>query len=236
MPEEINLMDYLKVILKRKKLILGFLLPGLIIGGALTFFLPESHRAKSIVEIGESSGVLLEDSAEMINKIEYDLYGNFSDAEVNVKAENLKGKNLIKIEVVSTNLENANRVLEKINESILASHANKIDSQINEVNSRREVLEKNLEELQKDISYLLLRGQQIAGLQLKVYDLQMEIFDLQEQIEYFQLTKIFQEPAISKKPDLILNLIFGGTLGIFVGICLAFIQEWWKKNKYQLGE
>ena len=236
MPEEINLMDYFKVILKRKKLILGFLLPGLIIGGALTFFLSENHRATAIVEIGESNGELLEDSAEMISKIEYGFYINSSDVEVDVKAENLKDKNLIKIEVVSTNLEDANRALERINESILASHANKIDSQINKVNSRREILEKNLEELQKDISYLLLRGQQIAGLQLKVYDLQMEIFDLQRQIEYFQPTKIFHEPTISEKPDLILNLIFGGILGIFVGICLAFIQEWWKKNKYQLGK
>ena len=45
---------------------------------------------------------------------------------------------------------------------------------------------------------------------------------------------IIKEPTISHetvKPRILFNMIIASVLGLFLGICLAFLMEWWEKNK-----
>ncbi|MBZ9572231.1 hypothetical protein KJA15_02800 [Patescibacteria group bacterium] len=219
MEEEINLMEYIRVFSRRKGLILGLFLLGVIIAGVLTILQPKTYKIETTIEIGKIDKDLLEDPSQIMEKIKIGVYGDYPDIEVN----NPKNTNLVKIETVSTDPEDTKKILGSINKSVLIDHTEKIDSQ-------RDILEKTIGKLQKDIPFLISKDQEIAGLQLEIYNLQKQIGDLRS-------TKIIAEPIVSPlKPNLILNLIFGGALGIFLGIFSVFGKEWWEKNKYQLKE
>lgn len=215
--DEINLIDYLKIILKGKKLILALFLVGLIGALALTFFLPSRYIGTTTLEVGELEGKPLEKLNQLVEKINSDVYGRYPGIAV----ERPENTNLVKIKISSEDSKEIQESLEKLNKTILADHTDKI-------NLKKSNLEKRIKDLEEDIEFLIPWGQQIA-------DLKLEIYQLQQQLETFQPTEIIQEPIVSeKKPNLILNLILGGVLGIFIGIILASGKEWWEKNKGKL--
>ena len=225
--EEIDLMDYIKLILKRKKLILVLFLVGLAVGGILTFLLPAQYKIESIIEIGNlgiSTGTtfvpqpptLIETPAQLIEEIKNDVYGNYPG----MKVSNPLNTNLIKIELTFKNpkdLEITRKNFEDLTQAILIDHNDKI-------NSYKNNLEKIIGKLKNDIGSLILKNQQIVEIQLRVYS-------LQNQIDTFQPTKIITNPTVSeKKPNLALNLISGGILGLFLGLIFVFGKEWWEKR------
>lgn len=261
--EEIDLINYLKVIHKRKQLIFGLFLIGLVVGWGVYFLMPKSYQAEIILEIGsffeylEETPIhkLIEEAPQIAEKINEGFYGHYP----NLKAtpQNIE---LVKVEVIRRTPEEAQKILNDVKKEILADNNEKLDFQKSNVEKRKneyeeliskhqwliENFKKDIPHLKKDISNLVLQGQQVAVLQAKVYDFQANIYDLQlkiaklqlkvkemqELIESFQPTKMVDEPIIFKKePNLILNLIISGILGIFLGIILAFSKEWWEENK-----
>jgi len=50
--DEINLMDYVKVILKRKRLILGLFFGAAIAAGVFSFLMPKAYTIDTSVEVG----------------------------------------------------------------------------------------------------------------------------------------------------------------------------------------
>ena len=246
--EEIDLMNDIRIILKRKWLILGLFLVGVVGAGIITRFLPTKYQSETSLEIGQISGLvgavserkLIESPPQLVEKIKSGFYGNYSGIET----INPQNTDIVRIEVTTKDPENAKKILENINNSILAEHNNKI-------NSQKEILEKNLEKnqkdidfliekIQKDISSLIYKDQQIASLQAEIYslrrELQLENDKLQSKLQDFQPTQIIQEPStpLEKRPNLILSLVFGGILGIFLGVIFIFGKEWWDKNKAKL--
>lgn len=222
--DEINIRDYTRVIIKRKNLILEFLLIGLIIAGAITFLLPINYKAETYLEIENYSKVtdretsLIEISYNLIEKINTGFYGGYP----RVKAFDLTEVGLIKIEFVSENPEEAKSNLENINKLILDEHNQKLEA-------KKKVLEKSLKELKERISFLLSRNKEVEILEL-------EVFNIQRNADDFEFTRIARDPGIvsEKSPNLIFNLICGGISGIFIGVFLAFGKEWWERNKKRL--
>ena len=218
---EINLIDYIRVIIKRKNLILAFFLTGLIITGVLTFLLPETYNVVTYLEIGSYSNesgeqVLIKHPETIIGKINDGFYEN--SPELKAWAEG----SLIRIERISKNQEEAKKTLENINNLVLKEH-----NQIIEI--KKENFEKSLKELQEKIKILTNRNKETAVLEVKV-------FNVQRQINTLQPTEIIKKPTIvsEKKPNLPFNLIGGGLLGIFLGLFFAFGKEWCKENKKRL--
>jgi len=221
--DEVNLMEYVRIIIKRRWLVFAFLLAGLIIGGGVSTFLlstsPETYQVETFLEIGQFNEQLLEDPIQVVEKIEGGVYEDYPG----IKASNPAGTNLVKIEIVSGNPVDAKNTLENVNKLILADHVNIIDFQ-------RNILEKTIEILQEKIDFLLTRNQETAILYLEVYK-------MEKQTGNFQPTKVVQEPTVEEKksvPNIIFNLITGGILGIFLGVFFALGKEWWNKNKLKL--
>jgi len=213
--DEIDLMDYVKVIFKRKWLILVIFLVAVIAAGVFSYFVPKIYKIDSSLEIGQIGGQVVEAPEQVVEKINNGIYGWFPG----IKVSNPVNTNLIKIEAISKESQKTKKILEEINELILAEHNNKINSQKN-------LLEKEIERLQEKIDFLILKGQETAILQL-------EINNLQRQKEALQPTQVIREPTISEKPvrpKPVLNIIIAGVLGIFIGVFLAFGKEWWEKN------
>jgi len=229
--EEIDLMDYLKVILKRKWLIFEVFLVAVIIAGVFSFISPKVYQVNTVLEIGKIDSELLEQPAQLIEKIKGDVYKSFIQEKLNVseekypqiKAENPKDTSLIKIEIESERPELAKNILTEINNLILKEHQEQFEK-------RKSKIEENIKEIQNKLA-LLEKEKSSSG--EGISQLQIALLNLKEKLDNMESTKVVNPPTISPnpiRPKPVLNIVIAGILGIFIGTFLAFFQEWWEKS------
>ncbi len=284
--KEIDLMDYVKVILKRKRMILIVFLITIIVAGVFTWFSPKVYKIDTSLEIGTIGGTAIEDPKQVMEKINNRVYGNHSG----IKAINPEGTNLIIIEIESKEgPEGDKTILEEINNLILEKHQEKIkieqellekkilsvendielsEQDIERIKARIRFLEeekKNLENKEKFLEQTLpyekvkeqLSGSLFALLDLReklaakkqeiengylsvnscektINSLRYQIDSLGRQIKDIRFTEILKASTISVKQRLIFNMVISAILGVFLGIFLAFLQEWWNKDKVKI--
>ena len=321
--EEIGLMDYVKVLLKRKWLILAVFLGAAIVAGIFSFILPKVYKIDTSLEVGQVAGGVVENPGQVVEKIKGDVYGIFVREKLGIpeieyqkiKTENPKDTRLIKMAIESASPPKAKNILEEINNLILAEHQEKIkvkkglieqdikttegkikltesdiertknkmkpiDSDIERIENKivfaeeeKKNLEAKIEALEKVLVYeqtpgtqfalfdtkekLANKKQEIENLYLTINslrkskeDLMIQINSLKENIENLNAqinalkaslddikpTKIVKSPTVSGspiKPRIKLNIVIAAVLGLFVGVFLAFFQEWWEKSKLQ---
>ncbi len=231
--DEINLIDYLKIIIKNKRIVLIFILIGVILGVTITLFLPKTYKAETILEIGRY-GIRLDaeigyqslvNTVKLVEKIKYGFYGKYPDLEIQSPGLipiSLGEIGLIKIVATNQTTKAAEDYLKKLNNLILEEHNKKLEE-------RKESLEKAIEELENKIKSLTWKNQETGIFEL-------EIYHLRNQIEDAQSTQVIKKPTIvlGREPNLALNLIFGAVLGVFVGIFFILSREWWGKNKEKI--
>lgn len=256
--ETIDLIDYIRIILKRKWLIFGFVVVFLILAGTLTFSLLKRYTAEALLEIGVIEKELFEDPLQVVEKIKSGVYGNYSG----IKVENLKNTNLVKIEIISEDPESPKKALEEISKSILQNHEKKkagkeamVERDIKRFQVKIDSLKEAKEDLgaQLDILEKIPPYQKTLPIQLALSDvrdrigrkegqienLYLEISSLQGLIEDIIPTRLIKDPTISAKKTqtrFLFNMVVAGVLGLFVGIVLAFGKEWWEKNKLKLKD
>jgi uncharacterized protein involved in exopolysaccharide biosynthesis len=263
--EEIDLMDYVKVIFHRKWFILIIFLGAVIIAGILSWYLPKVYKIDTSLEIGNVGGELIEKPGQLVEKIKGDIYGipireklNIPEKEYpNIKAENPKDTNLITLEIESSKTQQAKTILEEIDNLILKDHQRGIESKktligkdierlgnkISSLEEEKKNLEAKVDTLQKVLPYRQDPGTQFALLSTKeqlevkkqeIENLYLQINSNQRLLEDIQPTQIAKIPTIFEelvKPKPVLNIAIAGVLGAFLGVFLAFFQEWWEKNK-----
>ena len=143
--DEINLMDYVKVILKRKRLILGLFFGAAIAAGVFSFILPKVYKIDTSLEIGQIAGAVMESPGQVVEKIDGDVYGIFVREKLKIpeieypkiKVENPKNTRLVKVAIESSKPEKAKNILEEVNNLILDEHQEIIEIQ-------KGLLEKNI--------------------------------------------------------------------------------------------
>jgi len=199
--DEINLMDYVKVILKRKKLILSWFLGLVIIAGIFSFLMPNVYKIDTSLEIGRTEktieitqGQLVESPVQLVNKIEGDVYGVRIRNELDIsglewpkiKVENPNETELVRIIIESKEPEKAKDILEKINNLILEDHQKIIDS-------KKELLEKNIGTAEEKIG---LTENNIININSKTSTLNEDIFRIENKIDYSEEEKISLEGKV----------------------------------------
>ena len=240
--EEIDLMDYMRVLIKRKGLVLGLCLGAAIVAGILSLWVPKIYRVDTslevgyVKEVGYAESKPIEAPGQIVEKINADVYGvlvreklQISEKEYpEIRAENPKGTNLVKIEIQSSKPELARGILNEINNLILKEHKK-------ELTKKKSQIEENIKEIQKELKLLEIQ---------KVYsdegiaNLQTTLLSLKEKLSDIEPTKIVKAPSISEKPvrpKPLLNVVVAAVLGLFVGVFLAFGKEWWEKNKDKIS-
>ena len=210
MEEEIDLIDYIKIMMKRKFLILAFFLFGIIFALAFTFLQEKTYNAKTYLKIGSK-----EDSSCIENEIKAGLFGKYPK----LKATNILGTDLIKISIVSNRRKKAIEQLNNINKLILESEDKKIKD-------RRKSLENLVKRLSDKVDFLLRKNNKITSLELKISNIQNEIDNMRG-------AEVIRKPSVvsEEKKSVVFNSVLGGSLGIFIGLFIVFCQEWWEKNK-----
>jgi len=319
--EEIDLMDYVKVILKRKWLILAVFFGAAIVAGVFSFLMPKVYKIDTSLEVGQIAGEAVEVPGQVVEKIKSDVYGIFVREKLQIpeekypkiKIENPKDTNLITLVIESAKPPESKNILEAINNLIIAEHQEKIktkkeligqdikttedkiklaesdiektknkiepinedikriENKIANAEEEKENLEAKVDALQKVLPYqqdpgtqfalfdtkekLANKKQEIENLYLTINSLKRSKEDLDVQINSIKTsieslnaqinalkasldeikpTQVIKSPTVSEKPvkpNKKLNIIIAGILGLFVGVFLAFSQEWWEKSK-----
>ncbi|MFH1392107.1 MAG: Wzz/FepE/Etk N-terminal domain-containing protein [bacterium] len=155
--DEINLADYVRVILKRwKSIFFIFVLAG---AGVFIFSIlsPKIYQIDSFLQIGKINSVLIEDPEQLTAKINNQVYNG--KYEVGVKAENPVNTQLIRLKIESDDFNKAKAVLEEINNLILQEHQTKteiqkelIQNDIQQLESKINLVESNIQKTKNKIS------------------------------------------------------------------------------------
>lgn len=160
--EEIDLMDYVKVLLKRKWLILAVFLGAAIVVGIYSFILPKIYKIDTALEVGRVAGIMVEDPAQVVEKLKGDVYGIFVREKLEIpeekypkiKTENPKETNLITLVIESAKPPESKNILEEINNLILEEHQEKIkvkkeliEMNIKTVEGQIEIIKSNIEKV-----------------------------------------------------------------------------------------
>ena len=177
--DEIDLMDYVKVLIKRKWLILVIFFGAAIVAGVFSFLMPKVYKIDALLEIGQmvEKRETVEAPRQVVEKIEGDVYGIFVREKLEIpkteypkiKAENPKDTRLIMLMIESAKPEDAKNILEEINNLILAEHQEKIKV-------KRELIEKDIERIK-----------------IKVASFQEEKKNLEAKVEALQKVLPYQE-------------------------------------------
>jgi capsular polysaccharide biosynthesis protein len=231
--DEINLIDYIKVVIKRKWLILGITLTAVLIAGIASMVSPKNYEVSTTLQIGNTTDIL-ESTAQVAEKIKSNAYKNLLEEKLNIenlpeiKTETPQNTNFVSIIIETDNPEQAKQILDEINSLILLEHQeifNKRESQIKE----------NIKEIQDELTLLETKKEYSEG----IAELRIRLSDLKSALNVFQPTKVIKAPIVPKNPsgsNLILNIVIAIVLGLFIGVLVAFIKEWWENAKKELKE
>jgi len=231
--DEINLIDYIKVVIKRKWLILGITLTAVLIAGIASMASPKNYEVSTTLQIGNTTDIL-ESTAQVAEKIKSNAYKNLLEEKLNIenlpeiKTETPQNTNFVSIIIETDNPEQAKQILDEINSLVLLEHQeifNKRESQIKE----------NIKEIQDELTLLETKKEYSEG----IAELRIKLSDLKATLNVFQPTKVIKAPIVPKNPsgsNLILNIVIAIVLGLFIGVLVAFIKEWWENAKKELKE
>ena len=189
--DEINLMDYVKIIIKRRGFIIGLFLLAVIVAGTFSFFSPKVYQIDTILEVGKIGEEEIESPTQLVGKISGDVYGviireslNVSELEYPVvKTENPKDTNIIKMAIESSKIDLAKNILNKKNELIILDHQGKVES-------AKTLLEKKIVFSGEDIVNL---QKDIERIQIKIFSLEQEQVNLESKITALESVLVYQQ-------------------------------------------
>lgn len=188
--DEIDLIDYWRVIWKRKIGIITIFIVAVLAAGLISkFVLPEIYEASSLVEIAQIKGENLEDPDNIIStfkekailleiaeKVGWDQEKETDKAKIAGLKENLKlekGKdNLLKITAKGTSPQEAQKIVLATNEILINRHQEKfqeaerlIATEIETIRQNKEKTEKDIEKVQESLARI---SQDIANYEQEI--------------------------------------------------------------------
>lgn len=192
--EEINLMDYLKVVIKGKKIVLGIFILAVLSAFFYNFKAVKVYEINSNLEIGlikDGAKELLENPDQVVAKIYNDVYGvlireklEISEEDYpKIKSENPKDTNLVNIKIESDKPEKAKQILEEINSLVLTEHQKKTEVEKESLEKKIGLLEEDIINVQKDIERIRIK---ISSLEEEKIVLEDKVTVLQNVLPYEQ--------------------------------------------------
>jgi uncharacterized protein involved in exopolysaccharide biosynthesis len=223
--KEIDLLDFIRVVKKRKKLIFSLSLIGLVLGVIWYFWAPSSYQGTIIFKVGG-----LENTKEIIEGFKKDIYGNYPKLEV----INPSGTGLIEVNITTEERGRTNTFLERIETDILSIHNQKANEKIEAINKEISFFEGKIGEFEENLSYFSAREEQATTLKLEIYRMEKLINDLEKEKNNILMTEVIKGPEVTEKRPGYLSVFFALLLGFFVGLILAPFTEWLRKIRERI--
>jgi len=231
--DEIDLVDYIRVILKRKWVIVLITLGAMIVTGILSYFLPKSYKISAILEIGKIGDFTPETSSQLQEKINQGSYNEFLKEKIGltnipeIEASALKDTNLIIIETTTKNLKKGEELLRTLSDIIVEEHGKLISKQ-------KKIIQEEIKKEELKLS-ILEKSKNLPELQYLYVEHLSRIDELKNTISTAVPTRLIKAPTgVSTSQNILFNIIIAGVLGIFIGTLSAFFQEFLEKNKERL--
>lgn len=248
--DEINLVNYIKVIFKQKWLILIIALLALVFGIIFGMRDGKQYKDDLVLQIGQMriykdglpSTFTPEDAFQIKEKVENNLYNEslggvdtskITEVEVIVSQDKTTNKqsDILIINATSSDPKELKLYLEKLGDTIVNEHKKEFKKQENYLNEIISTEEDKLEALD--------RNPNLPALQyLYVEDLS-RIDDAEMSLNSIDRTVILRQPSekvLPQKNNYLIKALMFLVAGLFLGVIVAFIKEFFEKNKDFLKE
>lgn len=203
--DEVNLMDYVKIVLKRKVFILVLIIASVAAAGVFTSFSEKVYRLDLLLEIGESNGEVIENPTSIaigVEEGEYK-YALMEEAKIaekdypEIKTENPKNTRFLEIMTLSSQPDEAKNLLEKITQLILANHQNIIKVKTDSIEGRIRIMEEKINLTENDIervrSKIVPIDESIERIENKIIFTKEEKENLEAKVEALQEALIYRQ-------------------------------------------
>jgi len=254
-PDEINLMDYIQVIRKRKWLIIFGTLLCVVAAGVVSLLMSKIYRGEATFKITAKEIITAKEMVSIIGNLDKEKL-----KQVLPKTYNLV--NSIKLNALRDSVDKFQLIIE-------AKRVDDIPIAISEfveyidnsplikrfVEQYKEMLLKQTEELSKVIESskelvkaydnLIKTGRLIpvgfnpVDLNKRISDIKIEKLQVEQNLKRLNGIEMGAQPYISSKPvkpKKRQNVMIAGVVGLLGSIMLAFFMEFLKKNKANLGK
>ncbi|MFA5351606.1 MAG: Wzz/FepE/Etk N-terminal domain-containing protein [Candidatus Omnitrophota bacterium] len=167
--DEIDLRQYLKIIIKRKKLILTIFLVSVFAAAIISLLIPKTYEITSIVQLGSIDGLLIKnEEAKAIMTNQNLLLSIISDLKLKASVEGLQkaikisdisGTDLLKIKIAYSDVDAAQKIIEAITsplfvqgQALYQERSVIINERLNELNMEIKNAEEDINRTQNLIS------------------------------------------------------------------------------------
>lgn len=264
--DEVGLREYINIIIKRKKLLLGIFLASVFITAIVSLLMPRIYEITSTIQLGNVNELLIKNEdakAVMLNQNsllsvinQLNLKIEIEKLRKNISIDDIKGTNLLKINIVYPDIDKAIKLSEAIINPFITQGQIIYQERLAIINERLKELESEIKNAEGDIA----RTQTIisslhSSINVSQSDVSLRIILLQNTLPNYESIlsglrnqrnglklmlsaakdfKIVDQPIKPKypvEPKKKQNVLIAGIMSLMVGILLAFFMEFWQKNK-----
>ncbi len=245
--DSMKLASHFKILLNRKLLLLGVVCVVAVIAGVISLTKPKIFTVDTIIQMGQIEGQNIESSIQVVEKINNKMYHESIALQLGVsvgqlseiKAKDVDNTQIVKISTDVQNVEKGKEALSALTDIVIKEHQRIILN-------KRNFLEKELAQFvrrQKIAEDMFQKGLESAGVDetakfLAMSSIQSKINSLQDQINInYKILNGISDTQVVKSPNisfvsvglkLSTAIILGGLFGLFVGIFIVFLREWWE--------
>jgi hypothetical protein len=213
--EEISVFDIMIFLVKNRKVIVIFLFMGVL--GALShqYLMPIEYEARTIVEIGNIGGILIEEPDSVAEKVKF----KSNELYPNLKTIASKSSNLVEIKNYAQDPEEAIRGVKEALDLLL-------EDQDKLINLQAQRLLRVLEDIETRKQILLRAGQQVGYLEAVAVQLKYGAGNM-------VVSKVFRGPGVSRKTGipLAVKVVIGIIIGMLFSLLWIAVKQWWQINK-----
>ncbi len=253
--EFISAFELWNILVKRKKIIAGCIIGFLVLAGIFCLNKEPVYESKTSLQVGSVPNIGTIVSPNVVVYELNEMYGKEKNPGLKLpyihEANIAEGKDVIYLKAYGKTPEEAQSLLQKINNNILAEHKEKYDSAVLALKGKIASLEENMKILDQEIEGLsskvessgkdsevvnsLLTFENVKLKQQRV-NLSMDVLNLELQTSELKArpTKVIIEPTVNEGPvnqKTKLYLVVALVAGAFMGVFLVFFMEFVERAK-----
>jgi len=255
-PDEINLMDYFQVLIKRKWLIILGTLMCIIVAAIISLLMPRIYRGEATFKIITKEITTARELVSVIGNLDGEKLKQVSPKTYNLLI------NSIKLNTLRDSVDKFQLIIEaeRVDEipiaiSIFVEYIDNNPLIRQSVGQDKERLLKQTEELSeviesskelvKTYDNLIKTGRLITigfnpvDLNKRISDMKIEKLQVEQTLKRLKAIEMIAQPYISSKPikpKKRQNVMIAGVVGLLASIMLAFFMEFLEKNKAVFGK
>lgn len=194
--EEIDLREYINVLLKRKGIIILIFLIAVITAALVSYFvLSPVYQASTVFSVAKIDGLAVSNITESLEIIKSDvvldevinrmgLEISTGQLKSQIEVKNLKGTNFIEVSVTADSPENAKNLVENIAKTFIEQNQRKYQDKVKLIEERLKIIEGQIAEFKKSIQEIENTIRKIAVSE-----------DLSEAERYFQTSLLLNSSS-----------------------------------------